>query len=101
MAVTYAIEFDVLPGRRPAFLELLSRVLDEMRHEGTFQEAVLHVDAHDDHRFMLYETWEDHQDVLQVQLHRAYRQAWHDALPDLLSKPRAISVWSPVRVDRR
>jgi quinol monooxygenase YgiN len=38
--------------------------------------------------------------VLDVQLHRPYRQAWHAALPDLLAAPREISVWRRLRVDR-
>ena len=36
MSVTYVIEFDVVPGARERFLELLNGVLDAMRHEATF-----------------------------------------------------------------
>lgn len=50
---------------------------------------------------LLYETWESHEDVLQVQLERPYRRAWHEALPSLLVEPREISVWEPLRSDRR
>ena len=48
---------------------------------------------------MLYETWEDHEDVLQVQLQRPYRKAWHDALPGLLAAERDIAIWQPLRAD--
>jgi quinol monooxygenase YgiN len=101
MAVTYLIKFDVKPGQRERFLALLTGVLDAMRTETTFRDAVLHRDPQSDHRFMLYETWESHEDVMNVQIHRPYRKAWHDALPDILAAERDISVWEPVRSDRR
>ena len=40
-----------------------------MRHEPTFHEAILHRDPASEYHFMLYETWESHQDVLDVLLH--------------------------------
>ena len=100
MPVTYVIRFQVVPGRREQFLDLLQGVLDAMRAEPTFHEAILHEDPASDHRFMLYETWESHEDVLNVQLHRPYRRAWHAALPDLLQADRDISIWQRLRVDR-
>jgi quinol monooxygenase YgiN len=99
VAVTYVIKFEVRAERRDAFLALLNGVLDAMRHEPTFHEAVLHQDPDNANRFMLYETWEDHGDVLKVQLHRPYRKAWHDALPTLLMGERDISIWKPLRAD--
>ena len=99
MPVTYVITFNVRPERREAFVSLLTGVLDAMRHEAMFHEAVLHQDPENANRFMLYETWEDHEDVLQVQLQRPYRKAWHDALPDLLTAERDIAIWQPLRTD--
>ena len=101
MAVTYLIAFQVVPEQRNRFLELLNGVLDAMRSEPMFHEAVLHRDPQSEHRFLLYETWESHQDVLDVQLHRPYRRAWHDALPTLLQQDRDITMWEPIRADRR
>ena len=101
MAVTYLIRFAVKPDRVPRFLSLLNGVLDAMRAEVTFREAILHENPEDASRFMLYETWEDHEEVLNVQLHRPYRQAYHEALPDLLVEPRDVSMWRPLRADRR
>jgi len=101
MAVTYLIKFQVLPAQHDRFLMLLNDLLDTMRHEPMFHEAVLHRDPASEHHFLLYETWESHQDVLDVQLHRDYRRAWHDALPALLVGERDISVWQPVRSDRK
>ena len=101
MPVTYLIKFDVIPEVCVEFLALLEGVLDTMRREQMFREAILHVDPTSEHRFMLYETWEDHDDVLNVQLHRPYRQAWHAALPRLLQRDRDITIWQPLRSDRR
>jgi (4S)-4-hydroxy-5-phosphonooxypentane-2,3-dione isomerase len=100
MPVTYIIKFQVVPERRGEFLGLLDGVLDAMRDEPPFHEAVLHRDPTGENRFMLYETWEDHEDVLNVQLHRSYRQTWHEALPHLLEVERDITIWEPIRSDR-
>ncbi|MES5044611.1 putative quinol monooxygenase [Rhizobium nepotum] len=99
MHTTYLIGFKVRPGQRDRFLELLNALLDAMRHENTFVNATLHRDGDNENHFLLHETWSDHQDVLDVQIRRPYRQAWHDALPDLLDAPRDISVWHPMRTD--
>jgi quinol monooxygenase YgiN len=101
MDVTYLIMFQLRPGQRDRFLDLLNGVLDAMRHEAGFVSATLHADPADAQRFLLHETWRDHHDVVEVQLHRPYRRAWHDALPELLAAPREISVWQPLRADRR
>ena len=100
MAVTYVINFHIQPERRDEFLQLLQSVLDAMRSEPMFREAVLHRDPASEDRFMLYETWESHEDVMAVQLQRPYRRAWHDALPDLLRTPRDVTVWQKLRTDR-
>jgi (4S)-4-hydroxy-5-phosphonooxypentane-2,3-dione isomerase len=101
MAVTYVIKFQVVPEQTSRFLELLTGMLDAMRSEPMFHEAALHRDPQSAHRFMLYETWENHEDVLNVQLHRPYRRAWHDALPTLLEQDRDITIWEPIRADRK
>jgi (4S)-4-hydroxy-5-phosphonooxypentane-2,3-dione isomerase len=100
MPVTYLIKFDVHPAERENFLDLLTGVLDAMRSEPMFHEAILHRDPESEDRFMLYETWERHEDVMAVQLQRPYRRAWHDALPALLRTPRDVTVWQPLRADR-
>lgn len=101
MPVTYLIKFDVVPEYRERFLALLDGVLDAMRDEPMFHDAVLSVDPDNENRLMLHETWEDHDDVLNVQMHRPYRQAYHDALGELLVTPRDVSIWRPRRFDRR
>ena len=101
MPVTYVIKFTVVPARRDEFLERLHHVLDAMKHEPTYHAAVLHRDPEAENTFLLYETWENHQDVLDVQLHRPYRQEWHAALPHLLEAPREIGIWEPIKADGR
>lgn len=93
------VEFRLKPGCAEAFMDLLTPVLDAMRHETTFINAVLHRDPEDANRFMLYETWADLQDVIEVQIGRPYRQAFWDRLPDLLAEPRRIGTWQPIRSD--
>lgn len=101
VAITYVITFNVAAPKRGDFLSLLNGLLDAMRHEAMFHEAVLHQDPENTNRFMLYETWEDHDDVLKVQLQRPYRKTWHEALPELLVGEREIAIWRPVRTDYR
>lgn len=93
---TYLIRFKVRPGQRDRFLELLTGVLDRMRHEETFVDARLARVADTENEFVLHETWTSRDDVVNVQLNRPYRQAWHAALPELLDGEREITVLTPL-----
>jgi quinol monooxygenase YgiN len=97
--VTFILTLHVKPGYEDEFLRLLAPILDAMRHEPTFVNAVLHRHPDDPTRFMLYETWTDLDDVKNVQVHRDYRKAYLDRLPDILAEPRGIEFWKPVRSD--
>lgn len=99
MPVAFTVTLHVKPGQEQRFLDLLTPVLDAMRHESSFINAVLHRDPADPTRFMLYETWAALDDVVEVQLMRDYRRAYHEALPDLLRTERGIGVWQPIRAD--
>jgi len=99
MPVTYVIKFKVVPARREEFLALLNHILDTMRHEPMYHAAALHRDPDSENTFLLTETWESHEDVLNVQLHRPYRQAWHAALPHILEGEREIGIWQPIKTD--
>ncbi|MEH3046627.1 putative quinol monooxygenase [Sphingomonas adhaesiva] len=96
---TYVITFHVKTDQVDRFRSLLNPVLDAMRHEPTFVRAALHVDPERPNVFQLHETWTDRNDVLNVQLNRPYRQAWHAGLDDVLAKPRQIGIWTVVRAD--
>lgn len=100
-SIAVTVSFRVKPGRAAEFLELLAPVLDAMRHEPSFVNAVLHRDPGDAHRFMLYETWADRTDLVEVQLARPYRQPYMDRLPGLLAEPREIRTFAPLRGDFR
>ncbi|CAN5455284.1 putative quinol monooxygenase [soil metagenome] len=100
MPVTYLIHFTVKPVERARFLTLLDAVLDAMRTEPMFIDATLHVDPQDACHFLLHESWKDHQNVLDEQLARPYRDEWHAALPSLLKRARDVSMWTTLRADR-
>lgn len=97
--VTYVITFQLKPSKEQDFLALLQPVLQSMRHEDSFRNAVLHRDPSNASRYMLYETWQDADDVVTVQIHRPYRKEFWDALPDLLDGERDIQTWVPLQGD--
>lgn len=97
--VAFVVLIHVKPGCEGEFLDLLTPVLDAMRHEATFISAALHRDPADPTRFMLYETWADLDDVKEVQIHRDYRQAYLARLPEILRGPRQVQIWRPLRGD--
>ena len=93
------VSIHVKPDCREEFLRLLAPVLDAMRHEPTFINAVLHEDPEDPTRFMLYETWADRDDLVEVQMRRDYRQAYERRLPAITREPRQARLWRPLRGD--
>ncbi|WP_239483107.1 putative quinol monooxygenase [Paraburkholderia sp. C35] len=100
MHVTYVVRFQVLPDALERFMALLNGVLDAMRDEPDFRGAVLHRDPDSPCRLMLYETWEAREDEAEEQIHRPYRRAYHEALADLLVRPREVTEWRTLRADR-
>ncbi len=97
--VAFVVTLALKPGCEAEFLDLLTPVLDAMRRETTFINAVLHQDPEDPTRFMLYETWADLDDVVQVQVRRDYRRAYWARLTELLREPREVRTWRPLRGD--
>lgn len=97
--IVFAVSLHVKAGCEDEFLTLLAPVLDAMRHEATFINAVLHQDPDDPTRFMIYETWADLNDVAEVQVKRDYRRAYEARLPELLREPRKVEFWRPLRGD--
>jgi quinol monooxygenase YgiN len=93
------VSLHLKPGCEDEFLRLLSPVLDAMRHEPTFINAVLHRDPEDSTRFMLYETWADLEELQAVQMKRRYRRDYEARLPQLLREPRRAEIWQPLRGD--
>lgn len=97
--VSFLVTLEVKPGREEEFLGLLLPVLDAMRQEASFINAVLHRDPAVEGCFLLYETWRDLEELVEVQLERPYRRAYHERLPALLRKPREIRTLRPLRGD--
>ncbi|MBY0329812.1 MAG: hypothetical protein K2X49_03980 [Acetobacteraceae bacterium] len=48
---------------------------------------------------MLYETWADLDDLRGAQMQRPCRGACEARLPALLTEPRAVRLWQPLRGD--
>ena len=98
-AFVAVVSIHVKPGCEEEWLGLVTPVLEAMRHEPTFINAVLHRDPDAPTRFMLYETWADRDDLVSVQMKRGYRVAYEARLADLLREPRQASIWHPLRAD--
>lgn len=98
-ALAIVVSLRVKPEHEAEFLRLLAPVLDAMRHEATFINAALHHDPEDPTHFMLYETWADRHDLVEVQMKRPYRAAYEARLPELLREPREARIWQPLRSD--
>lgn len=89
----------VKPGFEKEYVDLVTPVLDAMRHEKTFINTMLHQDPMDPTQFMLYETWLDKEDFLTIQMKREYRQTYEERLPAILQTPREMNYWTPIRGD--
>ncbi|WP_419826323.1 nuclear transport factor 2 family protein [Sphingomonas sp.] len=87
-------------GCEAEYLALVYEVSDQMRHEPTFVDTVLHRSADDAGLFMLQETWRDRADYFAVQMRRPYRARYEARLPELLRAPREMKVFEPLRTDR-
>jgi quinol monooxygenase YgiN len=98
-SVAIIVTLRVKPGCEAEYLRLLYPVLDAMRHETTFINAVLHRDPKDPSLFMVYETWADLEDVETVQRHRPYRAEYFARLEELLTEPPHFAFWHPMRGD--
>lgn len=89
----------VKPGCETQYQHLVKPVLDAMRHEPGFINTVVHQDAEDSARFMLYETWADRKDFFDVQMKKTYRGEYERLLPSLLREPREITLFKILRSD--
>lgn len=98
-SVAVIVHLHIKAGHESDFIELLHPVLDAMRHEPTFINAVLHQDPVEANRFMIYETWADMADLKEVQVKREYRKEYEERLEALSETPRRIEVWEPMRSD--
>lgn len=89
----------VKPGCEGEYLKLVLPIIDEMRHEASFINNIIHRATNDPTRFMIYETWADREDVFNVQIRPDYRKTYEARLPEMLRTPREMTFWDPVRSD--
>ena len=89
----------VQAGFEDEYLDLVMPIVDEMRHETSFINNVVHRAPDNPTRFMIYETWADRDDVFNVQIKRDYRKAYETRLPAILRTPREMAFWEPLRSD--
>ena len=78
---------------------MVGRVFDAMRHEPTFIHATLARDPDNPAKFLLYETWSDRRDLLEVQMKRDYRKALIDRVGAILVAPPQMKFWEHLRDD--
>lgn len=97
--MTYVITFDVKPGQAERFRAVIDPVLDAIRGEDGVIYTSLNRDLENENRFLLFETWSDHDDVMTVQLQRPYRAEMNAAFEDILINPQEVAVWQPLRAD--
>ncbi len=93
------VTFHLKAGCEEEFLAFIHRTNDAMRHEPTFVNTVVHRSVDDPLFFMLYETWLDREDFFNVQMKRPYRAEYEARLPALLSQPREMKIFQPLRSD--
>ena len=97
--VVLVIGLKLKQGMRDAFMALLEPVLDAMRHEASFVNAILHEDPDDPQSLMLYETWSDYTDLVEVQVKQPYREEYSRRLEEFLAEPRTVAIWRRLRSD--
>ena len=93
------VTFHLKAGCEEEFLAFIHRTNDAMRHEPTYVNTVVHRSTDDPLLFMLYETWLDREDFFAVQMKRPYRAEYEARLPDLLTQPREMKIFHPLRSD--
>lgn len=94
-----SIVIEIIPGYEEEFLQLVSDVIDQMRHEPNFVSTVLCRDTKNSSRFFLFEIWIDREDFYSIQLHRDYRNAYSAAIDRISRTPRQIVEWRQLRAD--
>jgi quinol monooxygenase YgiN len=91
------LRIPVKAGFENEYLSLINAVIDEMRHETSFVNAVVHRSTEDPTVFFLHETWLGRDELFTVQIKRSYRESYEARLPQILRGPREITILEPFR----
>lgn len=94
-----AVTFWIRPEHSDEFLEIVSRVIDAMRHEPNFVSTTLSRNPDVPGRFFLFETWKSRARFIDEDMAKAYRQPYEARLAEIQLADREISEWRQVRAD--
>lgn len=99
-AVIY-IRFRIKPGRREEFRQALYNIIETMKHEPTWIDAIVLDDPENPDDLLLYETWAGSKEAwIAEQLDREYRVPYEKIVAELVEE--RIGIWlSPVAEWRR
>ena len=93
------VSFSIRPEHSDEFLEIVSRVIDAMRHEPNFVSTTLCRDPDVSGRFFLFETWKSRARFVEEDMAQAYRRPYEARLSEIQLADRQISEWRQVRAD--
>ena len=89
--VSFIVYLPFRPQVREVARKLFFEVIEEMSHEPDFISASVHEDMNDSNIIVVYETWScSREHFIENHLTKAYRLAYEEQLPALLSGARRI-----------
>lgn len=89
--VSFIVYLPFRPEVRDHARALLFKIIEEMSHEPDFVGTSVHEDMNDSNVIVNYETWScSREHFITNHLTKAYRLAYEQSLPALLSGPRRI-----------
>ena len=91
------VRIPVKAGFENEYLSLINAVIDEMRHETSFVNAVVHRSAEDPTVFLLHESWLGRDEFFTVQMKRSCRESYEARLPQIMRAPREITILESLR----
>lgn len=97
--LVFTVEFNIKPEHIEAFLDSLTKLIEDMSKEDSFLSTYLHRFSDDPNRFLIYERWREAslEDFMKNQIHgKSYRDDYEEKLPCWSSKPREITVLEPI-----
>ncbi|MEZ5998712.1 MAG: antibiotic biosynthesis monooxygenase [Hyphomonas sp.] len=95
------VTFSIKPDHAGEFVEIVSAVIDEMRHEPNFVSTTLCRDPELPGRFFLFETWKSRAWFIAEDMTRTYRQPYEARLAEIQLADRQVQEWRQVRADFR
>lgn len=93
------VTFTIKPEFADEFVNIVSEVLDKMRHEENFVTTTLSRDPAKPGRFFLFETWKSRARFIAEDLARAYRRPYEARLAEIQLEDRRFEEWEQVRAD--